>query len=319
MLESRPQLSGKEKFPSLPPTPITAEAEIMMRKWGLDGEFIYMLREISSQFRYDLCHKKVDRIVNRGGFIEKAFKGEKVILPGFYDGKARMDGQCGDIAIQLLNSLHFTGFLEDLNHYLTKKRKTPVVPCLVNGPSRTHFSEFDMNHVWVTLTQVPNTNPKDMITIDASFQEISVKNGYLPMHIVYNPRFVTLPSNARIQVGNCTANVVAPGKLPAETAILGASNDRSVMYGLGFVRFDEESEIVPFVEVWAARPKNRRTTLMLNRYKEPLWNNFSNDLTIAQQAEIKDLIYKLDNLQLDYNSSSLPKADEDHFTVNFHD
>lgn len=227
----------------LPPTPVTENAKERLQSWGLSGEMVERLQEITSSYRYDLVPQKLDGMVARGAYINKKTNGEEeIIFPGFFNFENRGAGQCADLSIQLLRDLHNTEYLDDLNSDLSKQGKPRIQPYFLNGFSRTYFTGSNPSHSHVFLGLLPEGAAKeDMVVVDSSFQEISSidNNGYTIKGMQINPKELhNYHSAAHLSVGTYTEadqqfNVFSP------TMIVGSSFDRKIIYQLGVAKNEE--------------------------------------------------------------------------------
>lgn len=235
----------------LPLTSISKNAEKRLRSWGIPKEMILALRQMVSSFRYDLCSERMTRIAGKGGYILDDEGTETIVLPMFYDRLGGMDGQCGDLAIQLLHRFNFSGYLEAIT---TEKK---IYPCYIRGNSRTHFVSPSSNHIYSGLL-CEGELYKKMVVVDPSFQLIETfdESGY-KIHMnrsgkeeVYiNPAGINKFDFAeRIRVG-WIERYADGSSTPkgVDGAVLGVSRDRQVIFSLGFVR--EGEVLLPMVVI----------------------------------------------------------------------
>ena len=230
---------AEEFMAPLPPTPITKEAETRLRRWGVPAEFVEKLRLMAALFRYDWCPQKVTRVARKGGYFFKPDGGEEVvILPDYFDSEVRLDGQCSDIASQLIRALNYSGFLASLNMVLTTSRRPKILPIYSMGLSRTHFNTKGAKHVWTGLIQ-EGADPGNQVVVDASFQEIANLeiNGYELKKPIINPPSFSVDKAAVVPICELTIDEIRIHALTDfSAAILGTSDDGRFVYGLGFAR-----------------------------------------------------------------------------------
>ena len=286
----------------LPPTPITDKASANLRSWGLSNKDIKGLQELTSSFRYDLVPQKAERIARNGGYIAQNPDGtEIVVLPSGLNKVGRGDGHCGAIAKDLLIAFAQTGYLPEVNKNLKAQGKPTLEPCFVAGLSRTHFTQEKNNdkHVWVGL--VPEGKPAtDMITIDASFQEISTSldNNYqtriLQRNISELPGY-TPSSSAKIGSFQ-TAEDGIEYKLN-QPVILGLSPDKEIAYSLGFLKDVASDDIRPVLSTIPKDSSYPKAIGLIIKNRGILLGHADN-LTQAQREEMRTILTTLKEIPL---------------------
>lgn len=235
----------------LPPTPISREAQTRLKRWGVPADYLEELRRIASLYRYDRCPQKAARIARRGGYLYRDENDiERVALPHFFDRETRLDGQCGDIATQLLRGLIVSGYLKRLNQALKEKYKPPVLPYHVEGNSRTHFNKKGARHIWVGLLSEGEAED-NMVVVDASFQEIEnlELSGYEAKKPRRNPPYLIGDLSVGTPISELRYENDSYELIEFSSIVLGVSFDRRFAYGLGFSRMRTEGKVYPFIDL----------------------------------------------------------------------
>ena len=233
---------------SLPPTPLSLEAKETLETWGLTEEQIDFMRQFSSQFRYDLCAEKVDRLaLNKAEIFTKGDQ-EFINLPSFYDVTGRLDGQCGDIGRQWVIQINELGLIDVLNAQRTDGSR--IVTGNYSGQSKTHFCREGSNHVWNGLAIMDSEGGiVEEVYFDAAFQKIMRKSesGYTQKTATFDANCVEFSENADIPVGWLeTSGASFEGQVPG-MAVLGVSNDFLYSYLMGFARDKKTQAIVRLI------------------------------------------------------------------------
>lgn len=319
-------LAEREKFDSdrfvmveefadpFPPTPITKEAKTRLRRWGVPDEFVEKLRLMASLFRYDRCPQKVDRVARRGGYVFKPNKGgEVVILADYFDSEVRLDGQCGDIASQLIRALNYSGFLASLNAVLTTSHRPKILPIYSVGLSRTHFNTEGSNHVWTGLIQ-EGTDPENQVVVDASFQEIANLeiSGYKLGKPTINPPLFSVEKAAVIFVSRLTIDengIVLRGDFSAE--ILGTSYDGRFAYGLGFACQSGAKKIYPFITLVREAGESVPTSCFLSDEGKYVWLGPISDVEDGHKREVGLMLDSLKTMPVARNQKKAKRLFEE--------
>jgi hypothetical protein len=233
-------------FEPLPPTELSHEAREKLENWGLASEQIDHLQQHTSQFRYDLCPQKVDRLSQNKAEIFTRDGKEFVNLPTFFDVEGRLDGQCSDIARQWIIQINESDLIDELNaHRIDDSR---IVTCYYTGNSKTHFCKEDSNHVWNGLAIVEGDDVIDEIYFDAAFQAIMSKpeSGYTQKTALFDAKGVEINENIDIPIGWVEIGESSWSGNVSGMAVLGVSRDFQYSFLLGFVR-DQTQAILPIV------------------------------------------------------------------------
>lgn len=230
----------------LPPTPITPEAAALLQNWGISEESLRRLQELTSSFRYDLTDKKVERLARESGYVGADSENNPLmILPYFFDIKARFDGQCGDIAAQWIQYMHASGLLTDMTEELADASR--VVACFAHGLADTHFIVEGMSHTWNCLARVDAKGEViDFIVVDAAMQKIFADDRYLFKDVVVDvTSFSNRTSHASLLIGSLAANDFGNWNLTqGEVLTIGMSQDRKFAYSVSFLACDATDSYV---------------------------------------------------------------------------
>lgn len=274
----------------LPPTKISDEAKKKLMDWGLTEEQIDYLRQFNSQFRYDLCAQKIDRLSKTKAEIFERYGREYINLPSFFDVSGRLDGQCGDIGGQWIIQMHKLSLLKIIN--LQRTDGVKIATCYYSGLSKTHFCQEGSNHVWNGLALLDKEGyVLDEIYFDAAFQSIMDKSesGYKQRTAVFNPVCVKADENAtlpitKIQIIGSSWNGYNP-----DVAVLGVSNDFQFSYSLGFVRNKDTREITPII--CRGDAKGNLEYFLYGKKNHLLFSN-KTQITPEEEVEIRELLDK---------------------------
>jgi hypothetical protein len=252
----RGELETKHGLDPLPPTYITPRAiESLKVVWGLSDLEIQYLRYFSSQFRYDLCPQKAERLASIPVEIFSIQSVYQVNLPSFNDIMGRLDGQCGDIAQQWLVQMSLSGLVKKLN----KNNEKRIITAIYSGLSETHFCREGSNHFWNGLVLLDNRyNIQEELYVDASFQNIHLKaeSFYDQRTGTYDITRVENSENSQIRLGWVEFSKGSWGGSCPMTTVLGVSSDYNLAYSLGFVRDVDTGVIKPLLNVIYPDGKN---------------------------------------------------------------
>lgn len=298
----------------LPPTPITKEAKTRLRRWGVPDDFVERLRLMAALFRYDRCPQKIDRVARKGGYVFKPNKGgEVVILADYFDSEVRLDGQCGDIASQLIRALNYSGFLPGLNEVLTRKYLPKILPVHSVGLSRTHFNTEGSNHVWTGLIQ-EGADPKNQVVVDASFQEIANLeiNGYELGEPTINPPSFSVNKASVISVSRLIVDeneIALKGDFYA--TILGISDDGRFAYGLGFARQSGAKKIYPFITLGREAGGPVQTSCFLSDEGKYVWLGPISDVEDGHKRGVEQMLDSLKKMRIERNQRKAERLFEE--------
>ena len=292
----------EEFMEPLPPTPITIEAKIRLRRWGVPDEFVERLRSMAALFRYDRCPQKLARVARKGGYLFKLDEGgEAVILPDYFDGKVRLDGQCGDIASQLIRALNYSGFLASLNAVLATSHRPKILPVCSIGLSKTHFNTEEATHVWTGLIQ-EGADPENQVGVDASFQEIANLeiSGYkLGKKPTINPRSFSVDKAAVVPVCELTIDENGGHHLiDFNSTILGISGDGRFAYGLGFARQSGARKIYSFITLLREDGGPVLTGCLGSDAKDNIWFGPTADVEGGHRKEVGQMLDSLEKMRV---------------------
>lgn len=256
------EISHPEIAP-LPPTLVTPDARERLESWGISLRLVEKLRVFTSSFRYDLCPEKMERYRLRDAFVYRDLHTEEVILPGFFDYMGRLDGQCGDIAVQQLRALYSEGLVREMNSALRAKCKPKIALCLASGLSRTHFNKEGDLHLWAGLVR-EGRRIGDMVVIDASFQEISnlEESGYQMKRCNVMPACTdNLRLHGPVPVGSMSESGDSV-KLDVLGLMVGVSADKRFSCGVSFIK-NKAGRFLPAVCLGHALPDVPEITCVL--------------------------------------------------------
>lgn len=286
----------KKGIEPLPPTSLSTEAKAIIEAWGLSEAQIHYLQEFTSQFRYDLCVEKVDRLAQKKAEIFSRDETEYVNFPSFYDVNGRLDGQCGDIGRQWIIQINESNLVQVLNSQRTDGNK--IVTGYYTGLSKTHFCNEGSNHVWNGLALVDsNGDVIEEVYFDAAFQAVMSKSesGYTQKTVVFDARSVEADENADIPIGWVEINGTSwQGNVPG-TAVLGVSHDFQYSFSIGFVKDKKTSEIKPIISRLDAKGKSDYFIYGSNN----LLSSGGADVTPQQESEIRLLLDNAEKIQLE--------------------
>jgi len=237
-----------KKIEPLPPTEISNDARERLKSWGLNEE-IDDLRNFTSQFRYDLCPEKLERLSKKKFEIyskeENGLSIDYIKIPSFFDVKGRMDGQCGDISKQWIVNMDRSGLFKKIKKSLNESCILSMGTCF--GLSKTHFCRKGSSHFWniLSLHDCSTWSEKDVF-FDASFQKIMTKeeSGYEAENISINIDSIINKKDTELKVGKIFSD--KNGNLHVEegrSVVLGVSSDFKYSYRLGF--FKNMTDILP--------------------------------------------------------------------------
>lgn len=226
----------------LRPTKISRAAQNKLEAWGVTPKQVEDVRSFTSQFRYDLCLKKVVRLSKEPAEVYSREKKDYINLPFYYATDDRLDGQCRDIGNQWIIKINESQLIKKLNQGNGKQ----IVTAHYIGLSETHFCNERSGHIWNGLALIDqDNNIIDEIYFDAAFQNIHTKEEtkYRQKTAAFDIRGVESTENVEVPVGwieeegeNCGADV--PG-----TVVLGVSSDHLYAYSLGFLR-DKKTDVI---------------------------------------------------------------------------
>lgn len=309
---------AEEFMEPLPPTPITKEAKTRLRRWGVPDDFVERLRLMAALFRYDRCPQKVDRVARKGGYVFKPNKGgEVVILADYFDSEVRLDGECGDIASQLIRALNYSGFLADLNAVLTTSRRPKILPIYSVGLSRTHFNIGEAKHVWTGLIQ-EGADPENQVVVDASFQEIANLeiSGYKLEKPTINPLSFSVEKAEVVPICGLTIGENGFCSLINFTpTILGISYDGRFAYGLGFARQSSARKIYPFITLSREEGGPVLTSCLLDDKGECVWLGPIPDVEDGHKKEVKQMLDSLKMMRIARNQRGAERLFEEKTTA----
>lgn len=284
----------------LPPTPITKEARIRLRRWGVPDEYIERLRVIMALWRYDRCPQKMARLVKNGAYLFKLYNCfEAVFIPDYFDKETRLDGQCGDIAAQLIRALNYSGFLAGLNASLAAKHQPRVIPVYSDGLSRTHFNTEGSKHIWAGLLQ-EGGDPEYQVVLDASFQEIANLeiSGYKLSDSTLDPKSLGADPGVAVVVSKLESGDQGPIIRDYTTIILGVSYDKMYAYGLGFAKRAGEGRVHPFLSLCRGEADSKKTCVMLDKNGKDLWFGKTDDIDCDHLEELTLMLDQLRQLRV---------------------
>jgi hypothetical protein len=217
-----------------------------------------------------------------------------LIMPHFFDGMGRASGgQCGDIADLLLTRLHLSGLIDLINNKLDDD---PILVSLGRGNNRSHFSRS--RHVWIGLTKKSDSDYKNMIVLDAAYQEIShiQVNGYRLGELQLATK-VEKPLSMEINLAPITISNSGIDVFSSYDKVLGVSEDKSVSFAIGFTR--HQDEYIPYIRV--AHVSGVQTGIFLIN---PLTNKIDSDfdsgsfsLTKSAYSEMQAMLLQAANIQ----------------------
>lgn len=327
---TRGRIESSEGVPPLPKIESTPEALERMLSWGIPPEFVTRLEELTSGFRYDLCPQRVKLLAERGGIIRRSKRGvfftsiraeEEIVLPNFNDLGTSQDGQCLDLAMQLLGSLHGTGYISELNAHLSGLERPIVRPCYVSGTSRTHFHNAGANHVHLGLIQEGGPI-EDIITVDASFQEISNTdvNGYKLNRIVVDPRsIIQNRPNESVSLG--TYQRERDGSFSFQyknELVIGASQDRKYVYCIGFLRDTLSREIRPFISLVEPVHRKEVSLCLIDHKGEMCWDNDHDGIEESHREEVRQMLEHLASMTIVKDQRAGDAAAAEEKTITFY-
>lgn len=161
----------RKKGEPLPQTKITEAARDTLLSWGIRQEQIDDIRRFTSQFRYDLCPEKVERLTKREAELFEKEGREYVNIPSFFDVTGRLVGECGGIGNQWVIKMDESGLFDKL-----KLNNPNLVTAMYSGRSETHFHTEGTTHVWNGIVLQDHDGAiLDEIYCDAAFQIIKTK------------------------------------------------------------------------------------------------------------------------------------------------
>ena len=236
------------KIEQLPLTIITESAKEKLKSWGLNGEQIGDLRSFLSQFRYDLCPKKIEELSRKPAEIFKINDKEYINFPSFFDVDGRLLGQCVDIAYQWIIKINESGLIKKLNQNRTSNQR--LVTCFYKGLSETHFRQDDSLHTWNGLALIDKKGRvKDEIFFDAAFQKIMDKkeSNYSPKTSIFNVKSVAYDENNQTSIGWVEFNDDKWNAVVPESTVLGISDDFKYIFCLAFCRDKKTEQICPII------------------------------------------------------------------------
>ncbi len=233
----------------LPPTEISNDARERLNSWGLNNELIDDLRNFTSQFRYDLCPEKLERISNKPFEVyskkENGLLIDYVKISSFLDVGGRMDGQCLDISKQWIININESGLFKKIERNL-KKEDVLVIESYF-GLSKTHFCNRGDVHYWNGFS-FKNSSMRviEEVFFDASFQKIMTKeeSGYKVNGVITNVNSITSQEDIDLKVGNFFLDKNANICPKIESiVVLGISSDFKYSYGLCFLK--NKTDMIP--------------------------------------------------------------------------
>lgn len=239
------------------PTPKTKKQEISLgsegvgrlEDWNIHKDQIQKLTlEILPQFNYAGCVEKIRRISNKNLFLDT--KNKTVTIPFLYDIMGRGDGQCGDLADQLLVNGNFIAWLEDIN----SNRYDNIIPYFCVGNSKTHFNiPGGRTHIFVGLGP-ENQDQDDMVVVDPSFGVVGTlkETGYSYIE-ARKDRASELSRQLHGIVKLSTITKTGFGKSSVsirDSRVLGVSEDRKYAYALALAKYSDSEKITPIIQVF---------------------------------------------------------------------
>lgn len=289
------QIETEKKLQPLPLTAITEEARERLVSWGLNNSQIEDLRAFTSQFRYDLCLQKIQRMCEQPAELFSINQKYYINIPVFYDTDGRLDGQCGDISSQWIIQINKSGLIKKLN----MEKHTSIIPSYYKGLSKTHFCKDGMGHVWNGLTLVDDDGYiVEEIYIDASFQDIhtSEQSDYREDMAIYDTKIVEQSVNTQVAVGWILFFSAYSWKAELPSAIvIGVSPDFEFSYSIGFVKDKLTSKIKPIV---LRLLKDGTKEYFVIGNNDEICSSDNAKVTQSQMAEIEELLKAIQNIDI---------------------
>ncbi len=220
---------------SLPPTKISELAQERLEAWGASPESIEALRNFTSEFRYDQCLKKVERLTQKPAEVYYRRGISYGNLPSFRAINGRLYGQCADLAEQWIIRINDLGLINKLNKNRNKNR---IVTAKYSGLSETHFCNEGDTHFWngLVLTN-EDGEASEEIYVDPAFQTIHTKDEtrYKQKKALYNLGSIKTAENVKVPIGRIKVDNGWQVNLSG-AVVLGVSSDFKYAYSLSFVR-----------------------------------------------------------------------------------
>jgi hypothetical protein len=241
----------------LPPTEIEASTQEKLLSWGISEKSLQRLQELTASFRYDLIPQKLERLKKLGIYLGD----DRVLMPYFYAGGGRFDGECSDLANEWVDQMEYSGLLHDMQQEIDAFWEEhgfsfKLVTTLSRGLSQFHFNQPGMMHVWAGLAMIDGEGEvADRVLVDPAYQKI------MPNHMYREPGKADIDIKATFR--SETEAVASIGLLrdsgenftflPGSDIILGissleSSSEPQFAYGLLFVRVESTGEVTPVLK-----------------------------------------------------------------------
>jgi hypothetical protein len=276
---------------------VTDEARDTLERWGLKDEHIEGLVGLAGEYEYANPVGKAEAIAERGGFVMTYSELHKVVLPDLYDYTGqRRDGQCGEIAVNVIGAMHDGGWLESVNQSLDARGHKPLQPLYMHGQS-PEFFRFG-THIWAGLVPEGADPKTEGLVVDGSFGTIerSIDSDYRTMGVIRDPEDAKRNTSAMVNVSKLT-HIGDDVRMYFEgAAVLGMTTDRSLSVGIGFARDDQE-HIAPFVR--ATDADGNHGEFMINADRELVRAPDYPPPTPEAGAEILGMLEALEGMQLE--------------------
>jgi hypothetical protein len=293
----------------LPPTPISEKAEQSLSAWGVPNEYQRRLQELTSSFRYDLSTKKAESLIKRDTYIRVNPQGrQEVVLSGIYDYNRSLDGECSQLAIQELNQLNFSGYLNELNEELQKQGKPELKIYVVSGQARTHFADENDTHVWLGILP-EDRDRSEMVIIDPSFQEISEGSGYVAHKTIDAKYGIVTPLSQVVEAGPYIEDTKGnPTAVVMDHMTLGCSSDRKYCYLLGFASDLQTGTPHPAISVQSADGGVLEPTALLTNNGSVKWINLKGTLDEQYIKEAESIVTTLRSMPITFDQQKADAA-----------
>lgn len=300
-LEKSIGLDGKEIIPN-PLPEIDQDAREQLVAWGLSDRSLRQLQELVRVFRYDLVPEKMRRLASQPVYVEWVGQTLMVYIPDYYDSNGEQKaGQCQDIAKNILIELHNSPLYQQIAKEVADQGLRLEVG-YAYGTSPTHFIVGEASHVWNVLSvRKPGgeATTDASVVLDASFQKISLGQGYNEKGRIVDPQSIEMMTMAPFIARNLKREGENYKIDTFENInVLGRSTEGKWIYSLVFCLYEDEggASLVPVLVTTSSDGITRHMFLNPENPEQLMGNHPQQDQSLI--AEVKTILKEAQKIQL---------------------
>ncbi len=234
------QLELSHNRESLTPCFPSRNAQEVLEHSFFNSDCLDQVAELMAGFRYDLILEKCQRLASTDHFYQERTSANgtvrEVWLQQFFAVKGRLDGQCIDLAEELLMQCKISHVLDPIEQE-AQKRGWSLQYAIGGGYAPTFFVGGDADHYWVEVSIHDGKDDRITLIFDPALQRIGThQDGYYTAARFADINALERSMTHKMLVGEAEQRGNKYRLFSSSSIVLGITPDKKYAVAVGFNR-----------------------------------------------------------------------------------